>query len=362
VTSVSVADTAANVVINLAALETLAAADTLTAISLTDSGTPTLTITATQLASDATVLGLIAGAYDLGVTGVTAANAATVGAEANVTSVSISDTAANVSTNLDALQALANAGELGSITLTDGGTPSLSITQAQLTSDAGALAAIGSSYHLSLSSVLAASAASVAAETNVTAVSVSDTDANVVSNLASLQTLAAASELTSITLVDPGTPVLTITATQLSSDATAIGLIAGTFDLAVTSVLAANSATVAGTSHVTSVAVLDTAANVGTNINTLETAAGDASLTIALTDGGTPTVTVTALQGASDITAIEKISSSYKLVVSDTAANVSADIDGLEAQATAIGTKLSSIMLTDSGTPTVTITAAQAAK
>ena len=47
-----VVDSAANVVANLDGLETLASANDIVSISLTDSGTPTLTITATQAAND----------------------------------------------------------------------------------------------------------------------------------------------------------------------------------------------------------------------------------------------------------------------------------------------------------------------
>lgn len=376
VTSVSVADTAANVQSNLSALETLAAADTLTSIFFTDSSLPTLEVTETQLTSDAGALALIAGSYDLTVTSVAAADAATVAATAGVTTVSISDTAANVVANLSELQTLAAAGELGTITLTDSGTPTLSLSQVQLTADADALASITGSYDISPSSVLAGSAATVAAETGVTSVSVEDTAANVAANLDALETLAGDSELTSITLVDPGTPVLTITATQLSSDSTALGLIGGSYDLAVTGVSAANAATVAAESHVTSVSVSDTAANVASNIDSLQTVASSLAA-ITLTDGGTPTLTITGTQFSGDTGALSAITSAYHLTVtgvlaanvatvaanshvtsitvSDTAANVASNIDALESAAS----KLATFSLTDSGTPSMTISYTQ---
>lgn len=378
VTSISVADTAANVQSNLSALETLAASTVLASIFFTDTDVPTLSVTETELTSDADALALIAGSYDLTVTSVAAADAATVAATANVTTVSISDTAANVVANLDELQALSAAGELGSITLTDSGTPTLSLSGAQLATDAGAIAAITGSYDISLTSVLAGSAATVAAETGVTSVAVSDTAANVVANLAALETLATDSELASITLIDPGTPTLTITASQLSSDATALGLISGSYDLAVTSVLAANVTTVAANTYVTSISVSDSSTNVVANLGALETVEAGGQLTaIALTDGGTPTLTITGTQFSSDIGAIGKITSSYDLAVtsvlaanastvggnshvtsitiSDTAADVAANIGALES----LSTKLTSISLTDSGTPTLDITYSQ---
>jgi hypothetical protein len=376
VTSVSVADTAANVESNLSTLETLATSSVLSSIFLTDTSTPILSVTESQLTSDADALALIAGSYDLTVTSVSSADAATVAAMAGVTSVSISDTAANVVANLDELQALAAAGELGTITLTDSGTPTLSLSQAQISIDAGAIAAITGAYHISLSSVLAGSAATVAGESGVTSVAVSDTAANVAANLNALETLAAASKLASITLIDTGTPTLTITATQLGSDTGALATIVGSYDLAVTSVPAANASTVATNTHVTSINVSDTAANVASNIDALQ-GVGTPLTAITLTDGGTPSLDITATQFTNDATAIGKIGSAYDLVVSsvlaanaatvasnshvtsitisDTAADVVVNLAALQG----LGTKLTSITLTDSGTPTLSITYSQ---
>ena len=62
--------------------------------------------------------------------------------------VSVVDSAANVQNGLDALQGLA--ADIGSITLTDSGTPSLSLTAAQLNADGGVLKAITSDYTLTV--------------------------------------------------------------------------------------------------------------------------------------------------------------------------------------------------------------------
>ncbi|MBV9627887.1 MAG: cellulase family glycosylhydrolase, partial [Xanthobacteraceae bacterium] len=76
----------------------------------------------------------------------------------------------------------------------------------------------------------AAAALSSGSPSNLTAgIAVSDTAANVSANLAGLQHLAAAGELTSITLTDPGTPKLTLTAAQVGADATALGKIASLY-------------------------------------------------------------------------------------------------------------------------------------
>ena len=82
--------------------------------------------------------------------------------------------------------------------------------------------------------------------------------------------------------------------TQLINDATALGKIGGTFNITATNVLAANAATAGGKAHVTSVLVVDTGANVATNIGALQTL-GTKLTSIALTDGTTPTLAITAL-------------------------------------------------------------------
>ena len=86
------------------------------------------------------------------VTGVVnAPTAAGMGAQSLASNVSVIDSAANVAANIDALASLAAAGKLDGITLTDSGTPSLSITPAQLGGDGAALNAIASSFALTIS-------------------------------------------------------------------------------------------------------------------------------------------------------------------------------------------------------------------
>ena len=65
----SVIDSAANVVANLDGLESLATTGMLSSIALTDSGTPILSLTVTQLAKDCGALGKISGNYTVTATG-----------------------------------------------------------------------------------------------------------------------------------------------------------------------------------------------------------------------------------------------------------------------------------------------------
>ena len=372
----TVADSSANVVAGLTFLTS--DAGHITSISLADSSTPTLALTAAQYSADTAALAKIASAYNLSISGVTAANASSVAGAAHVTSVTVSDTAANVVTNIASLQTLATGTKLTSIALTDSSTPTMSFTAAQYSANAAALAKIASAYNLSVSGVSAANAATVAGAAHVTSITVSDTAANVVANIAALQTLATGTQLSSIALTDGTTPTLALTAAQYSADSAALGKISSAYNLSVSGVSAANASTVAGNAHVTSMTVSDTGANVLTNIAALQTLATGTKLSsIALTDGSTPTLALTSAQYTADTAALGKIGSAYNLTVfgvsaanastvtgnahvtsitvSDTGANIVANIATLQT----IGSKLSSIALTDSSTPTLALTAAQ---
>lgn len=67
-----------------------------------------------------------------------------------IEAVYITDTAANVGANIDGLAGLANAGELGTITLTDAVLPTLSMSQSAYAADVGALNDIVSPFKLSV--------------------------------------------------------------------------------------------------------------------------------------------------------------------------------------------------------------------
>ena len=124
-----ISDTTANVVAAIDTLTAPATANKLASIALTDSNP--LSLTATQVANDAIVLGRISGTYSL----------------------VIADSAASVATNLNALQA--QAAHLASITLSDPATP-LAITAAQSVADNAALAAISATYNLNIAGTASA--------------------------------------------------------------------------------------------------------------------------------------------------------------------------------------------------------------
>ena len=102
------------------------------------------------------------------------------------------------------------------------------------------------------------------------------------------------------------------------------------------------------------IAIADTAANVSANIGALN---GDADVTsITLTGTGTPTLALTVAQALDDTHALGAITNaSYAIAVTDTAANISANFDALNAD-----THVTSIAPSGSGTQTLTLTLTQA--
>ena len=320
---IAIADTGANVSQNIDALN---ADQTISAIDLTDAATASLTLTVMQALDDSTALGKISNsAY----------------------TIAVSDTAQDVSSAIDVINSDA---AVISITLSDSGTPTLSLTVAQTLGDTRALgeitnAAYGINVHDTAANILS-NASALSADTHVTGAVVVDTAANVLDNA---DALTADTQVTSITVVDSVANIFGGLA-ALQGDAKVTSLVA--IDTA--SNILANATALAGVSEITAIGVADTAANVSANFDALNAVTSLSA--IMLTDSGTPALTLTAAQALDDTSALHEIAnSSYAIDVVDTAAAVAASIDALGQ----LG-GLAQITLTDAGSPTLTLTAAQA--
>jgi CRISPR/Cas system-associated protein endoribonuclease Cas2 len=141
VASYTILDSSAKIVNNLDTLQSNALK--ITNIRQNDSGT-LLAITAKQFSADAFVLAKISGSY-FSVSGVSGAKVATVGANKNVTSMTVSDTSANIVKNLTALKS--NVEKITSISESDNG-KALAITAMQSSADHLVLTKILGSYPL----------------------------------------------------------------------------------------------------------------------------------------------------------------------------------------------------------------------
>ena len=259
----------------------------------------------------------------------------------------VNDTASNISAAIDTLQTLAAAKLLSAITLS--ASAPLSITAAQLTADAAALAKLPSGYTLNVAAVPLSAAAAVRANSHVVAFSLADTAANILASANAAAVAAAASvKLTSIN---------TLTAAQ----ARALSAMAG---------ISIGSGTI--------VQVIDTYANIGGAIDALQILANSAApgSTYAIQPSDAATFTITYGQLTSAASVLAALPSSYRIIVtgmpvagvaaassnahisgftvSDTASAIVAGLDALNG-----ATKLTAIAITDAIPVSLSITGAQ---
>ena len=319
-------------------------------------------------------------------------------ANSNITSIAVTDTAANVSANFDVLGAIMS---LSSITLTDSGATSLMLSAGQALDDAAELSKIAGTYSILVAddvSHVLADEAELADDADVAWVKVTDTAANVLNDAAALTAdskvvwisvsdtasnilaeksgLAANAKIRSVNVVDSAANIVANgAALRADSSLTSIEVLDTAANIAanIAALSQVNSAmTIAGTPTLTlsvaaaletanfsggfKVDVVDTAANIAANIDQLNWMSSISSITP--TDGGMATLSLTASQALDDGTTLGLIgSANSQIVVDDTAANVSAKIDALNADKA-----VASITLSGTGTPTLALTVAQALK
>ncbi len=260
---VQVSDSAANIATYLDALQDNIA--NIAGIGLTDGGTPTLAIYASQLTDDANALALISGDYNLSVSNVRLANLPAVLGNSHVTSVAVMDSSINVLAALDTTLAV-NIANISDIALLhfggSGFVSTLALTSAQLLNDTAVLAKITSPYQVSLASVNANALPVALANSHVlTPLQLADTAANVASVLDLAQ--AAGSQLAGIHLTNSGTPILAITAAQYLADKPALGKIlqADAYRLSLGNEVFTNFAKDLANNRVIGVSFLDSAIN-----------------------------------------------------------------------------------------------------
>ncbi|HTQ13613.1 MAG TPA: calcium-binding protein [Rhizomicrobium sp.] len=270
--SVTVVDTAAHITV---ALNSIDANGHVGRIDVSDSATQQVNVTVAQLTSDAAALAKLFQADD-----------------ATAAHVTVDDTAAHISAAFDALSANA---QVDKIVVSNQGTHEVSVKVAQLTTDA---AALGELFK--------------ADGTTPAHVAVTDTAAHI---SAALDALSANAQVDKIVISDSAGHAVGVTVARLTSDASALG-----------ELFLAD-----GVTHAT-VAVKDTAANISAAFDALN---GNTQVDkIVVTDSGSNEVVVTVTQLSSDTAALGELflangATHAHVEVSDTAANISAAIDGL---------------------------------
>jgi hypothetical protein len=174
----------------------------------------------------------------------------------------ISDTGANIVKNLVALQAQTT--KIQSITQTDPAT-ALSINFSQYLADT-VVSKISGSYQLNVSGV-SATGARIGSNVHIKSMNVNDTSTNIQANinLGLLGALAAQNtKINSITLTDPSNPIA-ISQSQSTNNASTIAKLIGTYKLGISGATATQAISDLNNSHVSSIIVVDSAANITAN-------------------------------------------------------------------------------------------------
>ncbi|MFI3223505.1 MAG: hypothetical protein QX191_10765, partial [Methylococcaceae bacterium] len=315
----------------------------ISAITLTDTGTPTAQLTLTQLNDVSSVLAKIPNSslYTLTIPALTIAalttDIITMITAGHIAKVIISDTAANIVSKLAFLQT--NVLSIASITKTDTNAP-LVITQAQLDADHGALSLVSGGYAVDGTIVTGVSIAQMVGTLNGTgnvSLTISDSSANISTYLKdhlSDFTATNIDRIKSIILTDSLPIAITLArfvvdstrtnAAEVSGTAAVLAKISAKYTLAVSEVAADKvvttlAKTVGPMGTVANVSVSDSSTKIATNLDTLQTKTAQIT-SIALTGAASPLV-ITANSLANDVSVLNKITNVYTLIVSDVLAD-----------------------------------------
>ncbi len=250
IANISVSDSADHLLAHLDDLAQLG--KNLTTITQTDAG-QSLSLTAGNWTSHIGVLSKIVGGYGVDLTAVSATQAISMAPDLRVRSLTVSDSGAAISANLDALMGLGT--KLTAINQSD--STSIQVTGRQFDAyAASALVKLGTDYKLSVSNAKANQIQTVAANTHVTDVQVADTVSNVGAQLSALQTTVTATSAPQIQVNLLGQPSsFTLTKTQLGDYADALGAINGNYTVKAIDVALSEISDVAANAHVVSMDV-----------------------------------------------------------------------------------------------------------
>jgi len=326
----TVADTAANILARLAALNL---ATKLTSLQVND--TSVLKLGATDYLANTSLFDKLPAPEAVSVTGLSVLAAGPAQADATVAGFTIADTAANILANLPTLSLY---GDLTSFSLTD--TATLAVTAAQFAAFGGTLDKIAAGQSLAVSGLSASDAGAAQADPHVGSFTVADSAANVLGSLAALK---ADTHLGSIVLTD--TDTLAVDGATFVANKATLDKLAPGESMVVSGVTAASSTAAQADTHVASFTVSDTRLNVWNAIDALN---AETHLThINLTNGGPLNVTYAKFQ--LDTNAIAKLgvvtvsevtasgagalganAAVQHITVTDTLAHIGASLDSLE--------------------------------
>ena len=301
VLSVAVSDSSANIATQLDALQANTELTTITQLGV---ATP-MTITATQLSANADALGKVSGSYSLAVSDVAAVDAATVGSNSRVASLTVSDASSTVATHFTSLNSNS---KLSKINFT-GASLGMSLSQTQVLAGTATLAKINGAYELSVTAATTANLDDFDNNSHVVSVAVSDSTDQITT--AFDQLMAMGPKISAIAVTTHASEI-ELTQDQLYSGSATVAKLSGTFDLAIADVSAENAAAVAAMSHVTGLSVADTASNIGQYIDALQ-ALGDKLALVTLSDDAP--ILLTQAQADAGAGVLDKILGPYSVEI-----------------------------------------------
>ena len=269
---VNITDSVANIAKYLGALTGVV--NNVGTISQNDASTDTLVaLTASQYTSYSKVLAkLDAGSppvsYKLSLSGVTAAAAIAYNANSRILTLSVTDSSANIGTNIAGLKGVLDNNKLGAITQSGATTP-IALTRASYDANAAVLGKIGTAYTVAMTAATATQAVGYTSNARIGSISIVDTTGGVEAKLDELQKLGVRLkriEVSDAGVTSDGTDAtngkIDLTAAQAKSDALVIGKIYNSYQLAVHNASLAQSASLSTNKKVVTIDIVDRGQNI----------------------------------------------------------------------------------------------------
>ena len=336
----------------------------------TDAGTA-LSMSVSNWAANLGVLEKIKG-YTVALTGASVASGLNLLLKPHVKSISLNDSASQISGNFDKLMALGSS--LKAMTQTDAGHLTLSMRQWSAAAAATTLSKVTGNFVVDLSGASAAQAQSLVANDQIGLIAVMDTGANLSAQLDALSTNA---KVTSLQLSDPATPI-TMRMQQFNDDAALLGKFQGAYGFAVTQATTADLGQVFGNRHVVSADIEGTVSQIqsagtmavllqnGARIKSLKITDDSPSMSLAYSDFQKDKAVLSLIKTPFQVV-LNQISANAALTearnaqfnisafnVKDSGAQVAANLAGL----TNLGAKLTGLE-TNEAVPVLTVSAGQ---
>lgn len=292
----------------------------LTQVEQTDAADTALALSAAAFEQHALALAKIVGGYRADLSDVSAAKATTLAANTAVQTLQVSDSGAHLATAWTALGALG--GKLAGLAQTD--TDLLALTATQWASSPGLGDTFQGPLAVAISGARVADLAALADDGAVQQIQITD-HAELISDAWS--ELQAQAKLTQIQLADP-TAALAMTAESHAASTDLLGRFKdGQYRLALSDVAVADATTLAADSHVDTLAVTGTGADIAVHFAELAALGTLSTLTLS-DDNGTLSLSAAQILGGADTLA--RIDNPYQLAATDVTLAELADIQAVD--------------------------------